>query len=46
MLGAFAAVFVGISPDDIEEAIRLNMPEKLHAKNIAAVKAAAEEVSP
>ena len=44
MLGAFAAVFDGISLDDIEKAIRLNMPEKLHAKNIAAVKAVAEGV--
>ncbi len=46
MLGAFAAVFDRISLDDIENAIRLNMPEKLHAKNIAAVKKAAEEVNP
>ena len=46
MLGAFAAVFDGISLDDIENAIRQNMPEKLHAKNIAAVKKAAEEVNP
>ena len=46
MLGAFSAVFDGISLDDIENAIRLNMPEKLHAKNIAAVRAAAEEVKP
>ncbi len=44
MLGAFAAVFDGITPEDIGEAIRLNMPEKLHAKNIAAVEAAAKEV--
>ena len=46
MLGAFAAVFDGISLDDIENAIRLNMPEKLHAKNIASVRAAAKEVKP
>lgn len=46
MLGAFAAVFGDISLDDIEKSIRLNMPEKLHTKNIAAVKAAAEEVRP
>ena len=46
MLGAFATVFDGISLDDIENAIRQNMPEKLHAKNIAAVKKAAEEVNP
>ena len=44
MLGAFAAIFGGITLDDVEKAIRLNMPEKLHSKNIAAVKAAAEEV--
>ncbi|MDD6798191.1 MAG: 2-oxoacid:acceptor oxidoreductase family protein [Clostridia bacterium] len=44
MLGAFAAVFDGISLDDIEKSICLNMPEKLQAKNIAAVKAAAEGV--
>ncbi|PYG89453.1 pyruvate ferredoxin oxidoreductase gamma subunit [Ruminiclostridium sufflavum DSM 19573] len=42
MLGAFAAVYGGITLDSIEEAIRGNMPEKLHKKNIAAVKAAAE----
>ena len=46
MLGAFAAVFDGISLEDINEAIRQNMPEKLHAKNIAAVEAAAKEVRP
>lgn len=44
MLGAFTAVFDGISLDDIEKAIRLTMPEKLQEKNIAVVKAAAEEV--
>lgn len=44
MLGAFTAVFDGISLEDIEKAIRLTMPEKLQEKNIAAVKAAAEEV--
>ena len=44
MLGAFASVFDGISLDDIEKAIRMNMPEKLQTKNIAAVKAAAEGV--
>ena len=46
MLGAFAAVFDGISLDDIENAMRLNMAEKLLAKDIAAVRAAAEEVKP
>ena len=44
MLGAFAAVFDDISLEDINEAIRQNMPEKLHSKNIAAVEAAAKEV--
>lgn len=44
MLGAFAAVFDDISLQNIEEAIIQNMSEKLHAKNIAAVKAAAESV--
>lgn len=44
MLGAFAAVFDGIELEDIEKSIQINMPEKLHAKNIAAVRAAAEEV--
>ena len=44
MLGAFAAVYDGISLENIEEAIRRNMPEKLHQKNIAAVRAAAETV--
>lgn len=44
MLGAFTAVFDGISLEDIEKAIRLTMPEKLQEKNIAVVKAAAEEV--
>lgn len=42
LLGAFAAVYDGILPAVIEEAIRQNMPEKLHTKNIAAVRAAAE----
>lgn len=41
MLGAFAAVFDGVSLEQIEEAIRQNMPEKLHEKNLAAVRAAA-----
>jgi pyruvate ferredoxin oxidoreductase gamma subunit len=44
MLGAFAAVFDGVTQEDIREAIRHNMPEKLQAKNIAAVEAAAREV--
>lgn len=42
MLGAFAAIFDGITLADIEEAIRQNMQEKLHKKNIEAVIAAAE----
>lgn len=44
MLGALAAVSDEISLADIENAIRLNMPEKLQTKNIAAVRAAAEVV--
>ena len=44
MLGAFAAVYDGISLANIEEAIKQNMPDKLHQKNIAAVRAAAEAV--
>ena len=43
MLGAFAAIYSGISLENLEEAIRQTMPEKLHRKNIAAVRAAAEE---
>ena len=42
MLGALAAVFDGIAVADIEEAIRQNMPAKLHDKNIAAVRAAVD----
>ncbi|MDE5648356.1 MAG: 2-oxoacid:acceptor oxidoreductase family protein [Oscillospiraceae bacterium] len=44
MLGAFAAVYGDISLENIEEAIRHNMPEKLHEKNIAAVRASIEEI--
>lgn len=44
MLGAFAAVYDEIPLETIEEAIRQSMPEKLHEKNIAAVRAAAEEI--
>ena len=44
MLGAFAAVYDGVSLANIEQAIRQNMPAKLHEKNIAAVRAAAEEI--
>jgi len=40
MLGAFAAISGKISFDDISEAIRQYMPEKLHEKNIGAVEAA------
>ena len=43
MLGALAGIYSGISLESIEEAIRQTMPEKLHRKNIAAVRAAAEE---
>ncbi len=44
MLGAFAAVYSGISIQNIEDAVIQNMPKKLHEKNIAAVRAAAEEI--
>lgn len=44
MLGAFSAVFDGISLGNVEEAIRQNMPKKLHEKNISAVRAAADEI--
>lgn len=40
MLGAFAAISGKISFDNISEAIRQYMPEKLHEKNIGAVEAA------
>ena len=43
MLGALSVVYEGISLPAIEDAIRQSMPEKLHAKNIAAVEAAAKE---
>lgn len=44
MLGAFVAIYNDISLEDIEEAIRQNMPEKLHEKNITAVRAAVSEI--
>lgn len=44
MLGAFSAVFDGISFEDIVKAISENMPEKLQKKNIVAVAAAREAV--
>ncbi|MBQ5686772.1 MAG: 2-oxoacid:acceptor oxidoreductase family protein, partial [Ruminococcus sp.] len=44
LLGAFAAVSREISLEEINEAIRQTMPRRLHEKNIAAVKAAYEEV--
>lgn len=44
MLGAFAAIYSEISIENIEEAIRRIMPEKLHEKNIAASRAAAIEI--
>ncbi len=44
MLGALAAVYSKVSLENIEEAIRQNMPKKLHEKNIKAVRAAAEEI--
>lgn len=45
MLGAFSAVFDEGLLAFIEEAIRQNMPEKLHEKNITAVRAAARSVT-
>ncbi len=45
LLGAFAAIFNEISLEEIYEAIRQTMPQRLHEKNIAAVKAAYEEVA-
>ena len=44
LLGAFAAVSREITLEDINKAIRQTMPHRLHEKNIAAVKAALEEV--
>ena len=44
MLGAFATIFDGIDMEQIEEAIRQNMPEKLQGKNIAVVRAVADVV--
>ena len=44
LLGAFAAVSHEISLEEINEAIRQTMPRRLQEKNIAAVKAAYEEV--
>ena len=44
MLGAFAAVFDGISTLQIEEAIRQNMPAKLQSKNIAVIQAVADTI--
>ena len=44
LLGAFAAVSGEITLEDINKAIRQTMPHRLHEKNIAAVKAAFEEV--
>lgn len=45
MLGAFAAVSGSVTLGAVERAIRDNMPEKLHAGNIAAAIAAAKEVT-
>ncbi|SDB02542.1 2-oxoacid:acceptor oxidoreductase family protein [Eubacterium oxidoreducens] len=45
MLGAFAAVFEGISLENIAESIRQYMPAKLREKNIAAAEAAADSVA-
>ena len=44
LLGAFAAVSGEISLEEINAAIRQTMPRRLQEKNIAAVKAAYEEV--
>ena len=43
LLGALAAVSGFISLDELTDAIRQTMPERLHQKNIAAVRAAYEE---
>lgn len=45
MLGAFAAASGVVGLEEIERAIRGNMPEKLQEKNIAAVKRAFLEVA-
>ena len=44
LLGVLAAVSGVVSVNDIKEAITLSMPQRLREKNIAAVKAAYEEV--
>ncbi len=44
LLGVLAAVSGVVSVDGIKEAITLSMPQRLREKNIAAVKAAYEEV--
>lgn len=43
MLGALTAVYEGLTLHELEAAIRRNMPEKLHEKNILAVRTAAKE---
>lgn len=44
MLGAFSALFPELTLNDIEEAVRRYMPQKLHKMNISAVKQAAVAV--
>ena len=44
MLGAFAALYDGISIEDIKKAIRINMPQKLQEKNINAINAVYKEI--
>ena len=43
LLGALAAVSDDITLDEVEEAVRENMPQKLYQKNILAIKTAYEE---
>ena len=40
VLGAFAALYDGISLSDLEAAVRINMAPKLQEKNIAVIKEA------
>lgn len=44
MLGAFSAIFDGITVEQIEEAVRQYMPKKLQDKNIEAIRAAAKAI--
>ena len=44
MLGAFTALFDGVSVEDLEKAIKESLPYKLQEKNINAVSAAANKL--